>query len=148
MREGSHAMLSKYEDQIMSTVGRLSCTPLELMERFYKHLFETAPEVSPYFEADMSIYYQELLDAFLLVINSFDDLPELAKELEEMGRQVGFGTQRSHYEAVGHSLVFALSKSVQDWTLEDEKAWITIYNYISNTMIEGASYAKPVKFQL
>ncbi len=140
-------MFSKYEDRIMSTLGRLNCSSSELMERLYDDLFEAAPDMRSYYQSDTPLHCQKLLDMVLLVVNSFDELPELAKQLEEMGREQGeFGAGKAHYDAIGRSLILALSESVAGWNAQDKQAWTTIYNYISNTMLEGATRAEPVRF--
>ena len=129
------------EDQklaIQSSLWRLNCRPVDLMERFYDRLFEIAPATEKLFKGNITRQYEKLLNMIMLVTHSLDNLTKLVVAVEELGgAHVRFGVQEADYEHVGAALLHALSTCVDDWSKEDEDAWTTLYDYLSDLMITG-----------
>ena len=126
------------KDHVRSSLERLSCPPIELMERFYDRLFETSPETEGLFRGNMQRQYEKLLDMITLVTHSLDNLDQLVVAVEELGAaHVRFRVEEHHYDAVGAALIDALSRSVTGWDEVDQDAWATLYGYLSDLMITG-----------
>ena len=124
---------------IHSSLERLTCPPIELVECFYDTLFDMAPEVEPFFRGDMMKQYEKLQDMLMLVTHSLSNLSALVVAVEDLGkRHVGYGAAEAHYEVVGAALLQALEQKVADWSEEDSDAWGTLYGYLSDLMISGA----------
>mmetsp|Transcript_10147 Transcript_10147/g.14343 ORF Transcript_10147/g.14343 Transcript_10147/m.14343 type:complete len:152 (+) Transcript_10147:105-560(+) len=71
------------------------------------------------------------------------DLEPLVKILKDLGKKhVQYGVLKPHYEIVGQALIETLAAAMGDKFTNDVKnAWISVYDVISSTMIEGAGYS-------
>lgn len=124
---------------ILSSLERLSCAPIDLMERFYDKLFQLDPDTEALFKGSMFAQYEKLLDMLMLVSHSLDNLDKLVVTIEELGSaHAGFDVKEHHYTYVGEALLFALEHSVTDWTRDDRAAWALLYGYLADLMITGA----------
>lgn len=123
---------------IITSLKRLSCPAIELMERFYDTLFTLDPEAEKLFDGDMQKQYEKLLEMLMLVVHALDNLDRLVVAIEELGAaHVEYGVREQDYAHVGTALLTALADSVRDWSPQDEEAWATLYGYLSDLMMTG-----------
>ncbi|MDK3017797.1 globin family protein [Pseudodonghicola flavimaris] len=110
-------------------------------EIFYADLFETAPEVKPYFAgADMRDQGAKLMATLGVVVNGLRDLDRIAPVARDLAvRHVDYGVQPEDYAKVGASLLRTLEKGLgDDFTAETEAAWTAAYDLLSGVMIAAA----------
>lgn len=116
----------------------------ELVERFYRRLFETAPSTRPLFaHADMVAQRRALLGALVTVRRSLRDLPAIVPALEKMGaRHAGYGVRADHYPVVGSVLLVTMAELGGDaWRPEYTAAWAEAYGVVQDAMLGGAAGA-------
>lgn len=115
-------------------------------EIFYSDLFETAPEVKPYFaNSDMKEQGSKLMATLGVVVNGLRDLDKIVPVAQELAvRHVGYGVKAEDYDKVGASLLRTLEKGLGDaFTSDVKEAWTTAYGTLSTVMTDAA-YAEPV----
>jgi hemoglobin-like flavoprotein len=119
----------------------------ELMDVFYRRLFEAAPAVRPLFPQDMRTQKTMLLAALVLLRKSLRDLDAIVPKLRKLGAcHVAYGAQPEHYPVVGAVLIASLAEVAADaWSTRFEHAWTTAYGIVAATMLEGAAEAEPVR---
>ncbi|MET9516195.1 globin domain-containing protein [Streptomyces sp. NPDC002994] len=108
---------------------------------FYALLFTRYPELRALFPAAMDTQRDRLLKALLTAAEHIDNKPVLTEYLRNLGRgHRKYGTQASHYPAVGEALLGALARyATSTWDDESEAAWIRTYTAISQIMIDAAA---------
>ena len=110
-------------------------------EIFYADLFETAPQVKPYFaETDMKEQGKKLMTTLGVVVNGLRDLDKIVPVAQELAiRHVNYGVKAEDYEAVGASLIRTLEKGLGDeFTDELRDAWVGAYSTLSGVMKDAA----------
>ena len=119
----------------------------ELMDVFYRRLFDAAPAVRPLFPDDMRRQKTMLLGTLVLLRKSLRDLDAIVPKLRELGaRHVAYGAQPEHYPVVGAVLIASLAEVAGNaWSARFEDAWTTAYGIVAATMLEGAATAEPVR---
>jgi len=112
----------------------------ELMDVFYRRLFEAAPAVRPLFPTDLRRQKSMLLGALVLLRKSLRDLNAIVPKLRELGaRHVAYGAQPEHYPVVGAVLIASLAEIAGDaWSPRFEQAWAAAYDVVAATMLDGA----------
>jgi hemoglobin-like flavoprotein len=112
----------------------------ELMDVFYRRLFEAAPAVRPLFPTDLRRQKSMLLGALVLLRKSLRDLNAIVPKLRELGaRHVAYGAQPEHYPVVGAVLIASLAEVAGDaWSPRFEQAWAAAYDVVAATMLDGA----------
>ena len=113
-------------------------------EIFYADLFETSPEVKPYFaKADMSQQGSKLMATLGVVVNGLRDLDKMVPVARELAvRHVDYGVKPEDYAKVGASLLRTLEKGLGDaFTTEVKTAWEEAYGTLASVMIDAA-YSK------
>jgi nitric oxide dioxygenase len=113
-------------------------------EIFYADLFETAPEVKPYFaNADMSNQGAKLMATLSVVVNGLRDLDKIVPVAQKLAvSHVAYGVVAEDYDKVGGALLRTLEKGLGDaFTPETKEAWGKAYGLLSGVMIDAA-YAK------
>ncbi|MGI5481857.1 globin domain-containing protein [Streptomyces lavendofoliae] len=108
---------------------------------FYALLFTRNPELRALFPAAMEAQRDRLLKALLTAAEHMDDAGVLTEYLQHLGRgHRKYGTDASHYPAVGEALIGALSRyATTTWDEETEAAWVRTYTTISQIMIDAAA---------
>jgi hemoglobin-like flavoprotein len=117
----------------------------ELVEVFYRNLFETAPEVRPLFaKTDMKRQRAMLLAALVLLRNSLRDLDALVPKLQAMGaRHAGYGVTPEMYPLVGQVLLASMAELAGDaWNTGLADAWAEAYGVVAAAMLDGADAAQ------
>ncbi len=110
-------------------------------EIFYADLFETAPEVKPYFAgSDMKEQGAKLMTTLGVVVNGLRDLDKIVPVAEDLAkRHVGYGVKAQDYDAVGASLIRTLEKGLgEDFTDDVKGAWVEAYTLLSSVMVSAA----------
>lgn len=113
----------------------------ELMDEFYRRLFETAPAVKPLFAtADMKGQKTMLLGTLVLLRKSLRNLDAIVPKLRELGaRHVAYGAAPAHYPVVGAVLIGSMAHVAGPaWRPEFERAWGAAFELVAGAMIEGA----------
>lgn len=111
-------------------------------ELFYADLFETAPEVKPYFtDTDMSEQGAKLMATLAVVVNGLRDLEKIVPVAQTLAvKHVDYGVQAADYDKVGASLLRTLEKGLgEGWTPDVEEAWTLAYTTLSGVM-KAAAY--------
>jgi nitric oxide dioxygenase len=110
-------------------------------EMFYADLFETAPEVKPYFaNADMSKQGAKLMATLGVVVNGLRDLDKIVPVAQKLAvDHVQYGVKAEDYDKVGASLLRTLEKGLDEaWTADVKAAWVTAYTTLSDVMKDAA----------
>jgi len=114
-------------------------------EIFYNDLFETAPEVKPYFaNSDMTEQGSKLMSTLGVVVNGLRDLDKIVPVAEKLAiGHVAYGVKAEDYDKVGASLLRTLEKGLgEGFTAEVNEAWTVAYTTLSGVM-KGAAYPAP-----
>jgi hemoglobin-like flavoprotein len=114
----------------------------ELMDTFYRRLFDAAPAVRPLFAAtDLRRQKAMLLAALVLLRNSLRDLDAVVPKLRELGaRHVAYGAEPAHYPVVGEVLIGSMADVAGDaWRPEYGQAWAAAFDVVAGVMLEGAA---------
>jgi nitric oxide dioxygenase len=115
-------------------------------EIFYADLFETAPQVKPYFShSDMKEQGSKLMATLAVVVNGLKDLDKIVPVAQQLAvKHVDYGVQPADYDAVGASLLRTLEKGLGDaFTPEVKEAWVSAYTTLSGVMKDAAYPATP-----
>lgn len=110
-------------------------------EIFYQDLFDTAPDVQPYFaQSDMADQGRKLMTTLGVVIRGLDRLDTVLPAATDLAqRHVGYGVKADDYAKVGASLLRTLEKGLGDAFTPDVKdAWSIAYGTLSGAMIDAA----------
>lgn len=110
-------------------------------ELFYGDLFETAPEVKPYFaNSDMKEQGSKLMATLAVVVNGLRDLDKIVPVAQKLAvDHVKYGVKAEDYAKVGASLLRTLEKGLGEaWTPEVKEAWVTAYTTLSGVMVDAA----------
>lgn len=110
-------------------------------EIFYADLFETAPEVKPYFEgSDMSDQGKKLMMTLGVVVNGLTDLDKIVPVAQQLAvKHVDYGVKAEDYGKVGASLLRTLEKGLgEGFTPEVKDAWVAAYTTLSGVMVDAA----------
>jgi hemoglobin-like flavoprotein len=113
----------------------------ELMDEFYRRLFETAPAVVPLFAGtDLKRQKAMLLGTLVLLRKSLRDLEAIVPKLRELGaRHLAYGAVPEHYPVVGAVLIASMAHVAGSaWRPEFELAWGAAFAVVAGAMIEGA----------
>ena len=110
-------------------------------EIFYGDLFETAPEVKPYFaKTDMSEQGTKLMTTLGIVVNGLRDMDKILPVAAGLAKDhVDYGVKAEDYEKVGASLIRTLEKGLgDDFDAATRDAWVGAYGTLSGAMITAA----------
>jgi hemoglobin-like flavoprotein len=116
----------------------------ELVDEFYRRLFEAAPAVMPLFaDTDLARQKTMLLGTLVLLRKSLRNLDAIVPKLRELGaRHVTYGADPEHYPVVGEALIAAMATIADGaWRPEHERAWREAFAIVAGAMLEGASAA-------
>lgn len=117
----------------------------ELVEIFYRGLFEAAPAVRPLFAgADPRNQRTKLLATLVLLRKSLRDLNAIAPKLRTLGAlHVAYGARPEHYPVVADVMLESMAELAGEaWTLPVAAAWRQALNYVAGVMLDGATEAE------
>lgn len=133
--------LTKDEIQLIRESFRMvSQSNEQAADRFYRNLFEAAPETRHLFVNDMKTQGAMLMSKLGLVVAQLQNMDALAPMLEDLAlRHVAYGVKPEHYPLVGAALVKMMSDMLGDeFTPEAKAAWINAYNALEMLMVSTA----------
>jgi NAD(P)H-flavin reductase len=110
---------------------------------FYASLFLESPALRSLFPAAMDAQRDRLFRALVDAVRNIGDADTFVPMLAQLGRDHRkYGVRTEDYASFGGALITALEHYSEDvWVPELEDAWVRAYDYIANTMIEGANQA-------
>ncbi|WP_406288157.1 globin domain-containing protein [Embleya sp. NBC_00896] len=113
----------------------------DLVSHFYALLFLQRPDLRALFPPAMDLQRDRLLTALLRLGTGSDEPHELRRFLRQLGRDHRkYGVLDDHYPAVGTALIGALARYLGPrWTAELQAAWVEVYTWASDVMIEAAA---------
>jgi methyl-accepting chemotaxis protein len=120
----------------------------ELVDIFYRRIFEAAPAVEPLFaRTDMRKQKAMLLATLVLLRKSLRDLEAITPKLRQLGaRHVGYGARPEHYPVVADVLLASMAEFAGEaWTPEVAAAWAGALNLVATAMLEGAEEAEATR---
>jgi len=112
----------------------------EAAKIFYEHLFRIAPQTEAMFAGvDMAVQGTMLMNMIAGAVKGLDRLDELKPVLVDLGRRhAAYGVRVEHYAAVEACLLYTIETIMgPQCTLDVKLAWMAIYNFIAQTMIEA-----------
>ncbi|WP_245703288.1 globin domain-containing protein [Streptomyces lushanensis] len=126
---------------IRRTLEEVAPVADQLTSYFYALLFVRHPDLRNLFPAAMDAQRDRLLKALLTAAEHMDTPDVLTGYLRQLGRgHRKYGTQPTHYPAVGEALIGALTRyGSAIWDEETEGAWVRTYTTISQIMIDAAA---------
>jgi nitric oxide dioxygenase len=110
-------------------------------EIFYADLFDTAPEVKPYFaNSDMKEQGTKLMATLGVVVNGLRDLDKIVPVAQQLAvKHVDYGVKAADYDSVGASLLRTLEKGLGDaFTADVKDAWVAAYTTLASVMKDAA----------
>ncbi|ORT57741.1 globin domain-containing protein [Streptomyces sp. CB03238] len=127
--------------RVRRTLAEVGPVSDKVTSYFYALLFTRNPELRGLFPAAMEAQRDRLLKALLTAAEHMDNAAVLTEYLQHLGRgHRKYGTEASHYPAVGEALIGALSRyATTTWDEETEAAWVRTYTTISQIMIDAAA---------
>lgn len=110
---------------------------LELVDRFYAHLFSRHPGVRPLFPVNMSDQKNKLLNSLVLVMRNLRKTEQLKQPLFDMGkRHVEYGALREHYPVVRDTLVDVMADMAgPQWNDQLSADWKQAIDFVAAAML-------------
>ncbi|MFE4371148.1 globin domain-containing protein [Streptomyces sp. NPDC056835] len=126
---------------VRRTLAEIAPVADQVTSYFYSLLFVRHPDLRGLFPVAMDAQRDRLLKALLTAAEHMDSPAVLTGYLRQLGRgHRKYGTQATHYPAVGEALLGALSRYASaSWDDETEGAWVRTYTTISQIMIDAAA---------
>ncbi|MEV4975721.1 globin domain-containing protein [Streptomyces scopuliridis] len=126
---------------VRRTLAEIAPVSDQVTSYFYSLLFVRHPDLRGLFPVAMDAQRDRLLKALLTAAEHMDSPAVLTGYLRQLGRgHRKYGTQATHYPAVGEALLGALSRyAASSWDDETEGAWVRTYTTISQIMIDAAA---------
>ncbi|WP_326611432.1 FAD-binding oxidoreductase [Streptomyces scopuliridis] len=126
---------------VRRTLAEIAPVSDQVTSYFYSLLFVRHPDLRGLFPVAMDAQRDRLLKALLTAAEHMDSPAVLTGYLRQLGRgHRKYGTQATHYPAVGEALLGALSRYAStSWDDETEGAWVRTYTTISQIMIDAAA---------
>ncbi|MEO1775172.1 MAG: globin domain-containing protein [Pseudomonadota bacterium] len=111
---------------------------------FYGRLFAVAPELRPFFCADMALQSGKFLDMLASLVEAVERLDTIGPEIDTMAAQhVTYGVQPEHYGPVGEALIWTLDTCMSTPLSPAERAaWVRAYALVRDRMLGGPGYAR------
>ena len=107
---------------------------------FYQRFFEIAPEVRPLFRGDMDQQGRMFMSMLTLAVNGLNAFDSIEPALRELAvRHAGYGVRAEHFAPLGAALIWVMEQNLGEaFTEEVRSAWISVYDALSQVMIEAA----------
>ena len=133
-------MNNKQIELVRASFARIEPVTEEAAVLFYARLFELDPDLRRLFKIDIREQGHKLMEILGFAIAGLDRLDELTPVLQALGlRHAGYGVEESHYDTVGAALLWTFEQALKDeYTVETNQAWETLYTFLSETMKGGA----------
>jgi class 3 adenylate cyclase/hemoglobin-like flavoprotein len=125
---------------VQSSFAQIAQRAEEFGVRFYANLFEAHPEFRPLFRNDIAAQTKMLIFILGSAVRGLNRMQELVGGLRALGeRHLHYGVKRADYDKVASALIRTLKEFLTDeFTVELQHAWVTVYGLVAETMIEAA----------
>jgi hemoglobin-like flavoprotein len=135
----SHPIPYAQRERIKASLPLIRARGLEIVEQFYKRLFEKLPEAPSLFAIGVNKQRIKFYIMLREIVMQVDNWPFINESVKSLGRRhQSYGVQEHHYEAVGIALIEVLSEALgKQFTEEDREAWTALYREISACMLDG-----------
>lgn len=134
--------LTQQEIELVRSSFRVVLRDTErIARRFYRNLFEQAPQTRVLFTNDMGDQGVRVMSQLSLVVSQIQALEDLRPMLNSLAvRHVRYGVEPEHYSLVGSALLKTLSEVLEErFTPETRAAWEKVYAELSSVM-QAAAY--------
>jgi len=130
---------------VQSSFDRLGSHLPALTSGFYEGLFDRDPTLRSLFPRDLEEQKIRFAEKLTEIVRAISDLDELLAHTRALGaRHAGYAVRASHYRTVGAALLDALASVFGDtFDLSTREAWALAYSLVAETMLEGATAARP-----
>ena len=130
---------------VQSSFAYIAQRAEEFGPRFYANLFEAHPEFRPLFRNDMAAQTKMLMFILGSAVRCLNRMEEQVGGLRALGeRHVDYGVKRADYNKLASVLLQTLKEFLADeFTVELQHAWVTVYGMIAQTMIEASENLSP-----
>ena len=130
---------------VQSSFRRLGPTKTALAAQFYHELFGAHPELRPLFTVDLEEQQIKFTEQLSVIVHAIPKLDELLYHTRALGaRHLAYGVRTIDYRFVGEALLAALAQVLGDsFDAPTREAWTMAYNLVAETMLDGASSARP-----
>lgn len=124
---------------VRETWAPVSEDPAGTAALFYGRLFETAPDVKPLFEGDMTEQGRKLMAMLDVTVLNMDRVEQIIPALEKLGTEhYAFGARAEHYPVMGEVLLATLDTAIGDaFSGEARAAWARTYGVLASVMIQA-----------
>jgi hemoglobin-like flavoprotein len=109
---------------------------------FYANLFEAHPEFRTLFRNDMTAQTKMLMFILRSAVRGLNRMEDQVGGLRALGeRHLDYGVKRADYDRLASVLIRTLKEFLGDeFTVELQHAWATVYGMIAETMIEASEH--------
>ncbi|HET7015451.1 MAG TPA: globin domain-containing protein [Streptosporangiaceae bacterium] len=130
---------------VQSSFRRLGPMNTDMAARFYHELFTAHPELRKLFTVDMEEQKIKFTEQLSVIVHAIPKLDELLFHTRALGaRHLAYGVRTIDYRYVGEALIAALAQVLGDaFDAQTREAWTMAYNLVAETMLDGASSARP-----
>lgn len=107
---------------------------------FYGNLFRADPASKDLFKGDMRTQGRKLTQTLGFIVDHLDDADALVPAAQDLARRhLDYGVTEEQYGNVGGALLLTLKQLLgADFSAEDEAAWISVYDTLSEVMVQAA----------
>jgi hemoglobin-like flavoprotein len=114
--------------------------------RFYQELFRRDPALRPMFTTDLAEQQVRFATKLSEIVHAIPRLDDLLTHTRALGaRHVAYGVRAADYQTVGAALLDALAAVLgESFDAPTRQAWVLAYNLMAETMLEGATSARPI----
>lgn len=111
---------------------------------FYNRLFEIDPSLKSLFKEDIKSQSQKLVSLITFAVHKLSNFSEIISDVRALGmRHRTYKVKPEYYQTVGKALLSTLEKGLGDqWNRETKEAWATLYDTLSQIMIEASREEK------
>lgn len=129
-------MTNKQKDLVQSSFALVAPIAETAAQLFYKRLFELDPSLRQLFRGDIEEQGRKLMQMLSVAVRGLDDPASLLPAVRALGaRHEQYGVRAQDYATVGAALIWTLERGLgAAFTPEVEKAWVTVYTLVAETM--------------
>ncbi|GAB2519045.1 nitric oxide synthase oxygenase [Spirosoma aerophilum] len=122
---------------VMRQAGdRLGANARVIGTDFYHTLFQTHPDIVPYFgRTDVDSLTEHLMQAIAFLLRSLDSQLNIIQELRDLSQvHTNFSVPPEAYAKLVEPMMAVLKKHIPDFTPEQEHAWGVLLNRVTNVL--------------
>jgi len=123
---------------VKDSFARIEQSEHDYAKLFYDQLFADTPSAAALFKTDPEMQRKKLKTTIALVVKGLERFDALRDTVYDLGaRHVDYGVHPDDFPDVADALIKAFNKSIDDFTIEEEDAWINALNIIAGVMLEA-----------